>query len=404
MRRNSSSVWRRGDDDVFLVSSSSRREEVDDEEALHWAALEKLPTVARVRRAIVPLADGAAEGEQGVTDVDVLSLGAHERRALLQRLVGVADEEHESFLLKLKRRLETVGMDMPTVEVRFENLAVEAEVRVGSRGLPTVLNSITNSIEEAATALRLLRSKKKVMPILQDVSGIVKPRRMTLLLGPPGSGKTTLLLALAGRLGKDLKVSGRVTYNGHGMEEFVPQRTAAYISQHDYHIGEMTVRETLTFAARCQGVGSRFDMLTELLRREKAANIKPDRDIDAFMKASALGGQEANVVTDYILKILGLEVCAETMVGVISGGQRKRLTTGEMLVGPARAFFMDEISTGLDSSTTFQIINSLRQFIHVLSGTAVISLLQPAPETYNLFDEIILLSAGCVPGPPGGRA
>ena len=30
--------------------------------------------------------------------------------------------------------------------------------------------------------------------------------RMTLLLGPPGSGKTTLLLALAGRLGNDLKV------------------------------------------------------------------------------------------------------------------------------------------------------------------------------------------------------
>jgi DNA helicase TIP49 (TBP-interacting protein) len=29
---------------------------------------------------------------------------------------------------------------------------------------------------------------------------------MTLLLGPPGSGKTTLLLALAGRLGNDLKV------------------------------------------------------------------------------------------------------------------------------------------------------------------------------------------------------
>jgi DNA helicase TIP49 (TBP-interacting protein) len=29
---------------------------------------------------------------------------------------------------------------------------------------------------------------------------------MTLLLGPPSSGKTTLLLALAGQLGKDLKV------------------------------------------------------------------------------------------------------------------------------------------------------------------------------------------------------
>ncbi|KAL6645520.1 hypothetical protein ACP70R_017128 [Stipagrostis hirtigluma subsp. patula] len=231
---------------------------------------------------------------------------------------------------------------------------------------------------------------------------------MTLLLGPPGSGKTTLLRALAGRLDKDLKdeiksrVSGEITYNGHSMEEFVPERTAAYVSQHDLHIGEMTVRETLAFSARCQGVGSRFDMLTELLRREKDANIKPDVDIDAFMKrASATEGQGASLVTDYILKILGLEVCADTMVGDemrrgISGGQRKRLTIGEMLVGLAMVLFMDEISTGLDSSTTLKILNSLRQSIHILGGTAVISLLQPAPEAYDMFDDIILLSEGQV--------
>lgn len=65
-----------------------------------------------------------------------------------------------------------------------------------------------------------------------------------------------------------------------------------------------------------------------------------------------------------------------------------------MLVGPARALFMDEISTGLDSSTTFQIIKSLNQSIHILNRTAIISLLQPAPETYELFDDIILLSEG----------
>lgn len=54
----------------------------------------------------------------------------------------------------------------------------------------------------------------------------------------------------------DDQFSGAVTYNGHGMKEFVPQRTAAYISQNDVHTGEMTVRETLAFSARCQGVGS----------------------------------------------------------------------------------------------------------------------------------------------------
>jgi ABC-type multidrug transport system ATPase subunit len=70
------------------------------------------------------------------------------------------------------------------------------------------------------------------------------------------------------------------------------------------------------------------------------------------------------------------------------------IDAGEMLVGPASALFMDEISTGLDSSTTFQIVKSIRQFIHILGGTAIISLLQPAPETYDLFDDIILLSDG----------
>uniref|UniRef100_A0A166EKZ9 ABC transporter domain-containing protein n=1 Tax=Daucus carota subsp. sativus TaxID=79200 RepID=A0A166EKZ9_DAUCS len=67
-----------------------------------------------------------------------------------------------------------------------------------------------------------------------------------------------------------------------------------------------------------------------------------------------------------------------------------------MLVGPARALFMDEISTGLDSSTTFQIVKALQHTVHILQGTALISLLQPAPETFDLFDDVILLSDGYI--------
>lgn len=65
-----------------------------------------------------------------------------------------------------------------------------------------------------------------------------------------------------------------------------------------------------------------------------------------------------------------------------------------MLVGPTKVLFMDEISTGLDSSTTFQTVKFLQTFVHILEGTALISLLQPSPETYELFDDIILLSDG----------
>ncbi|OAY63326.1 ABC transporter G family member 36 [Ananas comosus] len=315
--RRDSAIWRRGEE----VFSRSSREE-DDEEALKWAALEKLPTYDRVRGRYSRSPRGAA--------------GDRRRGARLPGEEGAAGAAGEG---------RGGGQREVLVEAQGSNRSDDFAIRSA------------------------------------------------------GIGKTTLLLALAGKLDSDLKFSGRVTYNGHDMNEFVPQRSAAYISQHDLHIGEMTVRETLAFSARCQGVGTLHEMLTELARREKAANIKPDPDIDVFMKAAAMGGKEASVVTDYILKILGLEICADTLVGNdmlrgISGGQRKRVTTGEMLVGPARALFMDEISTGLDSSTTFQIVNSLRQSIHILGGTAVISLLQPAPETYDLFDDIILLSDG----------
>jgi ABC-type multidrug transport system ATPase subunit/ABC-type multidrug transport system permease subunit len=392
MRMNSSSMWRNTGAEVF--SQSSREE--DDEEALKWASLEKLPTFDRLRKGLLLGSMGAP-----ATEVEIENLGPLERKKLIERLVKTAEEDNEKFLLKLRNRIDTVGIVLPTIEVRYEHLSVDADAYVGGRSLPTFLNFHTNVLETFLNYLRILPSRKKHISILHDVSGVIKPCRMTLLLGPPSSGKTTFLLALAGKLDKELKSAGSVTYNGHAMNEFVPQRTAAYISQHDLHIGEMTVRETLAFSARCQGIGSRYEMLAELSRREKEANIKPDADVDIYMKAVSTGGQEASAVTDYVLKILGLDICADTMVGDemirgISGGQRKRVTTGEMLVGPSKALFMDEISTGLDSSTTFQIVNSLKHFVHILEGTAVISLLQPAPETYDLFDDIILLSDGIV--------
>ncbi|GAB2284885.1 transcription factor [Dionaea muscipula] len=388
-RLGNSSGFRDSGREVF---SRSIRDE-DDEEALRWAALEKLPTYNRVRKGI--LTDSAGPPRE----IDVGKLGFQEKRELLERLVKITEEDNERFLLRLRQRIDRVGIDIPTIEVRFEHLSIDAEVHVGSRALPSVFNFALNLVEGALNFLHILPSRKQPLSILHDVSGIIKPGRLTLLLGPPSSGKTTLLLALAGKLDPGLKHSGRITYNGHTMNEFVPRRTSAYISQNDLHTGELTVRETLAFSARVQGVGTSYDMLVELAKREKEANIKPDPDIDVYMKAAALEGQEASIVTEYIIKILGLDVCADTFVGNemlrgISGGQRKRLTTGEMLVGPAKALLMDEISTGLDSSTTFQIVNSIRQSIHILKGTALISLLQPAPETYDLFDDIILLSDG----------
>lgn len=58
------------------------------------------------------------------------------------------------------------------------------------------------------------------------------------------------------------QMKGTVTYNGHKLDEFVPQKTAVYISQNDLHVAHMTVRETLDFSARCQGTGTRYGQTT----------------------------------------------------------------------------------------------------------------------------------------------
>ncbi|KAJ0099898.1 hypothetical protein Patl1_19826 [Pistacia atlantica] len=78
-------------------------------------------------------------------------------------------------------------------------------------------------------------------------------------------------------------------------------------------------------------------------------------------------------------RILGLEVFADTIVGNamkrgISGGQKKRLRTGR--------------------STTFQIVACLKHLAYITASTVLISLLQPAPDTFDLFDDIILMAEG----------
>lgn len=43
--------------------------------------------------------------------------------------------------------MNRVGMELPKIEVRFQELSVEGKVYVGSRALPTLLNSVINFTE-----------------------------------------------------------------------------------------------------------------------------------------------------------------------------------------------------------------------------------------------------------------
>ncbi|XP_019169567.1 PREDICTED: pleiotropic drug resistance protein 3-like isoform X1 [Ipomoea nil] len=377
-----------------VLSSITNEDDFDEDYLLQWAAIERLPTFDRLRSAVF-------DENKRVVDVTT-GLGGVERHMFIDKLIKHIEHDNLRLLKKIRKRIDRAGVKLPSLEVRYVNLHVEVECEVvHGKPLPTLWNSFKSLMMVFARRIPCLESKVAKIKIVNDVSGVIKPGRMTLLLGPPGCGKTSLLKALSANLRNSLKVRGEISYNGHKFQEFVPQKTSAYISQYDLHIPEMTVRETLDFSSCCQGVGSRADILVELIKMEKELGIVPDQDIDIYMKAISVEGQKTNLQTDYILKILGLDVCADTIVGNamrrgISGGQKKRLTTGEMIVGPTKALFMDEISNGLDSSTTYQIVACLQQLAQITDATILMSLLQPAPEVFDLFDDIILMAEGKV--------
>ncbi|KAH9609740.1 hypothetical protein KSS87_012730, partial [Heliosperma pusillum] len=377
-----------------------------DEEELLWATIERLPTAKRVNVAILK-STSARVGEGGVSGgkkvsrtVDVRKLDRHYRERIVHKALDTSEQDNYKLVSGIKERIKKFGLELPKVEVRFEDLCVKAQVQTGKRALPTLSNYARDSIEGLLSSFRICRPQKHNLTILNNISGVLKPGRMTLLLGPPGAGKSTLLLALAGKLDSTLKKTGTITYNGHRMSEFRVERTSAYVSQTDNHMSELTVRETFDFAARCQGASELYSAyVKDLGRLEKQTKIRPSPEIDAFMKASSAVGKKHSISTEYLLKVLGLDICSDTIIGNdmlrgVSGGQRKRVTTGEMIAGPKKTIFMDEISTGLDSSTTFQIVKCTRNFVHEMEGTVLMSLLQPPPETFELFDDLIVLSEG----------
>jgi ABC-type multidrug transport system ATPase subunit/ABC-type multidrug transport system permease subunit len=139
----------------------------------------------------------------------------------------------------------------------------------------------------------------------------------------------------------------------------------------------LTVRETLQFALQNSVVskGKHLD----------------DPDVAKAMQRRV----------DTMIELLSLQECEDTYLGNdlirgVSGGQKKRVSVGEVLVTNARAILLDEFSTGLDTSTTFDITDALRAWTRVLNGMLVAAMLQPTPEVYNLFDDILLLREGAV--------
>ncbi|XP_035292609.1 broad substrate specificity ATP-binding cassette transporter ABCG2 isoform X2 [Cricetulus griseus] len=200
--------------------------------------------------------------------------------------------------------------------------------------------------------------------ILSDINGIMKPG-LNAILGPTGGGKSSLLDVLAAR--KDPQgLSGDVLING------APQHanfkcTSGYVVQDDVVMGTLTVRENLQFSA-------------------------------ALRLPETMKNQEKNERINMVIKELGLEKVADSKVGTqftrgVSGGERKRTSIGMELITDPSILFLDEPTTGLDSSTANAVLLLLKR-MSKQGRTIIFSIHQPRYSIFKLFDSLTLLASG----------
>ncbi|KAI9001767.1 P-loop containing nucleoside triphosphate hydrolase protein [Hyaloraphidium curvatum] len=233
---------------------------------------------------------------------------------------------------------------------------------------PASASSVSLVWEDLTYSVKI--KKGEVRTILDKVSGFVDSGRLCALMGPSGSGKSTLLDVLCDRVPPGNALSGTKLVNGRPVEKGLMKRIAGYVPQEDFLQAAMTVRENIAFSAELR-------LSKHIPRSEKLRRV------------------------DEVIRELNLEKVADSKVGDgtfirgISGGEKKRVSIGMELVTAPALLFLDEPTTGLDSSTATSVMKLLKRLAR--SGRTIIaSIHQPKYAIWTEFDELVLLSNGRV--------
>ncbi|XP_073843965.1 ATP-binding cassette transporter scarlet isoform X2 [Musca autumnalis] len=164
-------------------------------------------------------------------------------------------------------------------------------------------------------------------------------------------------------------VQGDILINGRRIGPFM-HRISGFVYQDDLFNGYLTVSEHMNFMA----------------------HLRLDRRVSK---------QERKMIIQDLLERTGLLGAANSRIGsgddekVLSGGERKRLAFAVELLNNPVILFCDEPTTGLDSYSAQQLVQTLYDLAK--KGTTILCTIhQPSSQLFDMFNNVLLLADGRV--------
>ncbi|PWY88623.1 pleiotropic drug resistance protein PDR [Aspergillus sclerotioniger CBS 115572] len=256
--------------------------------------------------------------------------------------------------------------------VSFQNLSVHGF------GSPTdYQKDVANSVLQIGALVRKITGTgKQKIQILRNFDGLVKSGEMLVVLGRPGSGCSTFLKTLAGEMnGIYMDKASELNYQGISAKQMRKQfkGEAIYTAETDVHFPQLTVGDTLKFAALSRCPRNRFPGVSK--------------------------EQYATHMRDAVMAMLGLSHTINTRVGNdfvrgVSGGERKRVSIAEATLCGSPLQCWDNSTRGLDSANALEFCKTLNLMTKYAGATVAVAIYQASQSAYDVFDKVTVLYEG----------
>jgi branched-chain amino acid transport system ATP-binding protein/neutral amino acid transport system ATP-binding protein len=189
---------------------------------------------------------------------------------------------------------------------------------------------------------------------LAGVNLYLEPRTITGLIGPNGSGKSTLFNVISGFYAKD---GGDIYFNSQKIEDIEPYKIAMMGIGRTFQVSEapekMTVLENLMLAPKNQNGEC---ILNVFLSRRKVK-----KENEEYLK------------TAYeVLDLIQLTELRNEYAGNLSGGQKKLLSLGRILMADPELILLDEPTAGVNPTLIKDLIVAIKNLRDKKSKTILL--------------------------------